>query len=615
MNCQQTPYPQDCLHTLFEQQVDRDPEAIAIRFDGQELTYQQLDQQANRLAHALLQAGATTDVPIAIHLERSPELIVAVLAILKAGAPYLPIDRAYPTARKQLFLEISGAPLLITKTDDTQDLAGFQGTRLLLDQLAPLEGFVERPTVSAKPDDLAYVIYTSGSTGVPKGVAMHHSPLVNLIHWQNTQSEPALTTLQYTSISFDPSFMEIFATFLTGGVLVLIRDDQRRDSAFLLRYLEEEKIERLFLPFIALSELAEAAQRQGLYPSSLREVITAGEQLLITPAVANFFQNLPSALLSNQYGPTETHVATAVIYTGAPQDWEPVPSIGGPIANTQLYVVNEQFELLPLGEEGELYIGGDCLARGYLNRPELTAERFVPNPFGEGRLYKTGDLVKWRADGALDFLGRLDHQVKIRGHRVELGEIEVALQRHPKIQQSVVVARGTSSADKRLIAYSIAPEPPSAGELRSFLADSFPSYMIPAAFVFVESFPLTGSGKVDRKALPDLELSPAAPTPSQHEGALGQVLSLWQELIGTAEALSPDDAFLDVGGHSLLLPKLRDGLEKRFGVELSVVELFEYPTAKALAQRVSQPPPSSQKSGILERAQRQREAASRFRRH
>ena len=332
----------------------------------------------------------------------------------------------------------------------------------------------------------------------PKGVSMPHDSLSNLLEWQskNFKILHGAKTLQFTTLSFDVSFQEIFSTLSTGGTLVVISEDLRKDPSNLLHMLREASIERLFAPFIILQLLAEVAIDQGPIPLSLQEIITAGEQLQITPQIATLLSELRNCTLYNQYGPTESHVVTAFTLKGSPKDWPLLPPIGRPISNSQIYLLDNHLQLLPTGVPGELYIGGAGLARCYLNRPELSAEKFIPNPFGRqpgGILYKTGDLARYLPDGNIEFLGRADQQVKIRGFRIELGEIEVALGQHPGVQQTVVLAREDTPGDKRLVTYVI-PEHQqtlTAGELRSFLKEKLPDYMVPSVFIFMDALPLT----------------------------------------------------------------------------------------------------------------------------
>ena len=368
----------------------------------------------------------------------------------------------------------------------------------------------ENPIDQTLPENLAYVIYTSGSTGQPKGVKLNHRPLVNLLHWQLGQSilGKGAKTVQFTPISFDVSFQEIFSTWYAGGTLVSIADDTRKDAVEMLNFLSEQKIERLFLPFIALQHLAEIAEDRGIATASLREVVTAGEQLQITRSISNWFSQLPNCTLYNHYGPSESHVVTSFTLTGAPKTWSLLPPIGQPIANTQIYLLNAHLQLVPVGVAGELCIAVEDAARCYLARPELTDKKFVPNPFvGEAsplenrqagsRLYRTGDLAKYLPDGNIEYLGRMDGQVKVRGFRIELGEVEAALSQHPAVRDVVAVVREDTPGDRRLVAYVVLnlPHDNVTADLRGFLKQKLPEYMLPTSFVLLEKLPTTPSGK------------------------------------------------------------------------------------------------------------------------
>ncbi len=402
------------VHDLVQAQAARTPDAPAvIGLDGDEVTYRDLVQRANRLAGHLRRLGVGPEERVALSLERSPEALVAVLAVLKAGGAYVPIDPSYPEERRRFMREDSGAAVLL----DGELLRALEAAGDI-----PLP-----PRMEVDPDNPAYVLYTSGSTGWPKGVTMPHGALANLISWHVAHLPGQRRTLQLASLSFDVSFQEIFATWAAGGALVLVSEDERRDPAALLALLRKRAVERLFLPFVALQQLAEAAGEEERLSTSLREVITAGEQLRITPAVAALFRRLPGAHLYNHYGPTEAHVVTAYPLQGDPADWPPLPPIGRAIPGTRVLVQDPAGGPAPPGVAGELFLGGVCLARGYLGRPDLTAERFVPDPFagfrGEpgARLYRTGDRARRRTDGVLEYLGRLDKQVKVRGYRIEPG--------------------------------------------------------------------------------------------------------------------------------------------------------------------------------------------------
>jgi amino acid adenylation domain-containing protein len=509
-------YPAErCVHQLFEAQADRTPAAVAVVFEGGELTYRELDERANRLAGHLAGMGVGPDARVGLCLERGPEMMVAVLGILKAGAAYVPLDPAYPAERLAYMLENSAAPVVLTQRSLAELLPAGEARVVRVDADADeiARESAERPRVPVASDHLAYVVYTSGSTGRPKGVAMPHRPLVNLIAWNegDWRAPGAAVTLQFATISFDASFHEIFSCWMAGGRVVLIAEELRYDPAGLLEVMERAGVERLFMPTVALQHLAEAADAGGVVPSRLREIQTAGEQVRVTEPMRRWLGAL-GAPLYNHYGPSETHVVTALALEGDPAGWPLLPSIGRPIANTQCYVLDARLQPVPVGTPGELYLGGDSLARGYLGRPALTAERFVPDPFAAtpgARVYRTGDRVRWLADGEIEFLGRTDEQVKIRGFRIEPGEIEAVLEAQPQVREAVVVAREDAPGDRRLVAYVVAEEAVSPAELRAHLKGRLPEYMVPSAVVRLDSLPLTPSGKVARRALPAPEYAAA----------------------------------------------------------------------------------------------------------
>lgn len=450
---------------------------------------------------------------------------------------------------------------------------------------------------------------------------MVHRALVNLLSWHARTLPMAAgeRTLQFTSLSFDVSFQEIFSTWCEGGTLVLVSEEVRRDPRALWRYLREQQISRLFLPFVALQQLAEAASGSAETPTSLREVITAGEQLRITPAILALFKRLPETRLHNHYGPTETHVVTAYTLPDARSVWPLLPPIGRPIANTQAYLLDEQLQPVSVGASGELYLGGDCLARGYLDRPELTSQRFMRAPFSNcagARLYRTGDLAHYQPDGNLEFLGRADDQVKIRGFRVELGEVEAVLSAHPAVRESVVHAHG-GEGEKRLVAY-VVPQPgqhPVGATLRDFLRARLADYMVPTDFVLLEKLPLTPSGKVNRRGLPEPDFSRAdsgagyvAPK-SQLERTIAEV---WQAVLGLPQVGSADN-FFDLGGSSLKIVEVQRRLEAALGQELAVTTLFQFPTVAALAGHLNARAAGgvATRSNVQDRAARQRRAMAR----
>ncbi|MPW11807.1 amino acid adenylation domain-containing protein, partial [Paraburkholderia sp. CNPSo 3155] len=511
-------YPSErCIHELFEAQVQKAPEAVAVVHENERLSYGELNARANRLAHHLIALGVRPDQPVAICVERSPAMVVGLLAILKAGGAYLPLDPAYPSARLRQMLEDAAPQLLLCDAAGRTALGAETVADVSvvdLDSATPVWG--ERPPSDPEPRTLglmsrhlAYVIYTSGSTGAPKGVEMSHGALVNSLAGVGTSKR---CTLQFATLNFDVSCQEMFICWKDGGLLVLVREETRRHFSDLLEFMEREAIERLFLPFVALNQFAEVWGAQQVKLPSLREIYTAGEQLQSTPLLRTFFEAHPKARLINQYGSTEISVIAEHHLAADPSCWPQVPPVGRPIANTRVYLLDGHGAPVPFGAVGELYIGGAGVARGYLNRPELTAERFIASPFVEGdRLYRTGDLARYLPDGNLEFLGRNDDQVKIRGFRIEPGEIAARLGEHAFVREAVVVARQNRAGDRHLIAYVVcAPEaqsdgldgPELANTLRAHLSARLPDYMVPSAFMRLAELPLTVNGKLDRKALP-----------------------------------------------------------------------------------------------------------------
>jgi amino acid adenylation domain-containing protein len=627
-------YPDDkCVHQLFEAQVDRSPDAIAAVFphnSRQQLTYRELNSRSNQLAHYLQQLGVGPDVLVAICMERSLEIAIAVLGILKTGAAYVPIDPAYPKERLTFMLADTKTPVILTQSHLVSGLPQHQARTVCLDtnwqEIANYS--TENPASTVSPDNLTYTIYTSGSTGKPKGVLLPHRALVNLIAWQlqNSPLEDAAKTLQFASLSFDVSFQEMFCTWCAGGTLVFITEEMRRDAQSLLQLIDTEKIQRLFLPFIALQHLAEAADSYQLVPKSLREVVTAGEQLQVNRYIANFFQQLENCTLHNQYGPSESHVVTAYTLSGPPTDWPALPPIGRPIANTEIYLLHMNGEPVPLGVAAELYIGGICLARGYLNRPDLTAEKFIPNPFKynevsaiedeEERLYKTGDLARYLPDGNIEYIGRIDGQVKIRGFRIELGEIETALAKHRAVKQAVVLVREDTPGDKRLVAYlAVNPEEQLAiADLRAYLQGQLPDYMVPAIFMTVEAMPKTPSGKIDRRALPapDSQRQEQSQSYAAPQSELEKVLAgIWSKLL-KLDRVGIHDNFFEIGGNSLMTLQIAVQVRTLLQKDLPIVKLFQHPTIAQLANYLNQGQTTSPSTNkFQDRADRQKAAFKR----
>jgi len=496
--------------------------------------------------------------------------------VLKSGAAYVPLDPALPRERLNFMIEDSECALLLTHP------------------LPRCDQFpASNPQSEIHPDNLAYVIYTSGSTGRPKGVAMTHRALNNLIRWQLVDFPEPIRTLQFASLNFDASFHELFATWCLGGTIVLITNDLRLDANAMLRFLKTQHVERVFLPFVYLQHLAGAYAEQPL-PLHLREVQTAGEQLQSTPQIAQLCDSL-QCRLSNHYGPSETHVVTAHVLSRSSNEWPTLPPIGRPIDNTNIYILDRNLQPVPVGVTGELYIGGANVCRGYLDRPELTAEKFIPDPFSETpgeRIYRSGDLARYLSNGDIEFLGRMDHQVKIRGYRIEIGEVETTLRAHPQILEAVVCARDDARGEKQLVAYCVieggGQVESEASEVRNYLRELLPDYMLPSSFVFLDRLPMTPTGKVDRRALPapkpgDLErnrvyVAPRTPTEET-------IAAIWASVLRLPK-VGVEDNFFEMGGHSLLTTQVISRIRQALAVEIPVRTLFERPTISALAESI-----------------------------
>ncbi|HEX3528265.1 MAG TPA: amino acid adenylation domain-containing protein, partial [Thermoanaerobaculia bacterium] len=586
-----TAYPDGLLHTLIEAQVARSPRAVALEFAGECLSYEALDRQANQLAHALLARGVQADQPVAVLAERSVEMVVALLAILKAGGAYMPLDPDYPRERLAFMLNDARPRVLLTQ-DRLMELVPEQAAQVfcLTPEGRELAGFPDHPpAVPLSPDNLSYVIYTSGSTGIPKGAMVHHRGIVNRLLWM--QAAYGLTeedcVLQKTPFTFDVSVWEFFWPLLAGARLVVALPGGHRDSSYLARLIAERGVTTLhFVPSMLQVFLDEPRIADC---RSLRRVFCSGEALS-RELQDRFFFRLDTEL-HNLYGPTEASVDVSFWVCRPAADRWAVP-IGRPIANLRLYIVDSDTRPVPVGVAGELLIGGMGLGRGYLGRPGLTAERFIPAALGGTpgeRLYRTGDLARFLPDGNVEFLGRIDYQVKIRGLRVELGEVEVALERDPAVRQAVAVVAEFAPGDRRLIAYVVAAEggSPEAGELRRFVGESLPEYMVPTFIVPLQSLPLLSNGKVDRRALPlpaparaEVTSSPALPTPTE------EILAgFWEKILGV-ERVGREDDFFRLGGHSLLATQVISRIRDTFEVELPLRAIFEKPTIAALATEV-----------------------------
>jgi amino acid adenylation domain-containing protein len=594
LNRTQRDYPRDRLvHEFFEQQVEKTPDAPAVIYEGEQLTYRQLNERANQLAHYLRERGIGPDSIVGVCLLRCLDMEIALLAVLKAGGAYVPLDPDYPQDRLSLIVRETATPVVLTQSQHAEKLASCAAEVVCIDRERPrLETF---PTTNvgevAQLHNLAYVIFTSGSTGVPKGVMIEHGALLNRLSWMQEAFSLAREdrVLQKTPYTFDVSIWELFWPLMAGATLVFARPGGHKDPGYLIDMIARTRVTTLnFVP----SMLEVFLQHPNASSCrSLRRVVSCGEALS-RHLRQRFFERLPDVELHNLYGPTEATIDVSWWDCRQAAD-TPIVPIGRPIANTQLYILDPQMNPAPVGEAGELYIGGVQLARGYLNRPDLTAERFVSHPFdetGRMRLYKTGDLCRYLADGNIEFLGRLDHQVKIRGFRIELGEIESVLGAHAEVGQVVVMAREDTPGDKRLVAYVVARQGSTctAADLREYLSRRLPEYMIPSAFMFLDSLPLTASGKVDRKALPapqsgrrDSESGYVPPQTSVQE----TLCEVFAEVLGVEKA-GIHDNFFELGGHSLLATKAIYRIYDRLKVDLPIPSLFENPTVAQLARVV-----------------------------
>jgi amino acid adenylation domain-containing protein len=565
------------------------PDATAVVFERESLTYAELNERANRLANHLRRLGVGPDALVAVCMERSPEMIVALLAVIKADGAYVPLDASYPPERLGVMLGDARPLVLLTQKHLAETLPAHESKLVLVD--ADWDSIAnesaEAPVSQATGDNLGYVIYTSGSTGKPKGIAMRQAALANLVIWESRgATSPGPRTLQFASVSFDVSFQEIFTTLYWGGAVVLISYEDRLDSHALLRVITEQQVERTILPVVALQQLAETAEEAGVLPVSLRDVGTAGDRLQITKPITDWLGKL-GCTMRNQYGPSENHCMMELILDADVSSWPSLPSLGRPIYNARIYVLDRRLNPVPIGVTGELYIGGESISRGYLNKPDLTAEKYVPDLYGNepgARLYKSGDLVRFLPDGKLEFVGRNDFQVKLRGFRIELGEIEAVLSEHPAVQGVVAIVNEDVNGQKRLLAYAVTDGKVESGELRSFLKERLPDYMIPSAIILVDEFPLSSNGKINRQALPapdatrfDEETYVAPRTPIEEV-----VAGIYGDVIGV-ESVGSTDNFFDLGGHSLLATLVMSRIRQAFNVELPLRRIFEEPTVAGLA--------------------------------
>ena len=594
---------QQCIHQLFEEQVRTSPDATAVVYEESSLTYAELNRRANRLAHYLRGLGVKPDARVAICLERGLETVVALLGVLKAGGAYVPLDPAYPVERLRFMLEDCAPVTLLTQGHLQGLFTGLRDAVSLVD-LSDATAWSHQPdgnpdcaSVGLTPKNLAYVIYTSGSTGTPKGVMVEHRNVTRLFAateaWFHF-SESDVWTL-FHSYAFDFSVWEIWGALLYGGRLIVVPKSIVHSPEDFYKLVCQAGVTVLNQTPSAFRQLI-AVQEASKRDHQLRYVIFGGEALEVATLKPWYAQNEARHTdLINMYGITETTVhVTYRPLQRADSEEHPGSPIGCRILDLRIYILDEHRQPVPVGVAGEMYVGGAGVARGYLNRPELTAERFLADPFAAetgARMYKTGDLARWHADGTLEFLGRNDFQVKIRGFRIELGEIEAVLAEHPGVREAAVVARADVPGEKRLVAYYTAADPNKqsggAAEFRAFLSGKLPDYMVPAAYVRMERMPLTANGKLDRKALPMPEGNVYAVR--TYEAPHGEVetglVGIWADLLNVGR-IGRQDNFFELGGHSLLAMQVTARIRRIFEVELAVRSVFEAPTIASLALEV-----------------------------
>jgi amino acid adenylation domain-containing protein len=594
-------YPQGlCIHQLFESQVELTPDATAVVCGEEQLSYRDLNRRANQVAHCLNANGVKPGTLVGICIDRSLEMIIGLMGILKAEAAYVPLDPEYPKARLAYMLEDTQARFLLTQERLLNNLPEFTGKVICIDRDRNLfEGReeVNTPTTTT-PDNLAYVVFTSGSTGAPKGVLTSHRGVVNYLTYlaKTYHLNPTDRVLQVASLSFDASVRDIIGPLTAGAQVVVLNNSEAKEPTTFLGKIKAQRITCILsiVPSI-LRELLARARSDDLPYSSVRIILASGENLYLSDCRRAQDVFGKHVQVVNQYGPTECTMTSSYYPVVTSDSARDIALIGRPIPNSQFYILNRQLNPVPVTAPGELYIGGVGLAQGYLNRPELTAELFIPNPFSKElgtRLYKTGDLARYLPDGNMELLGRIDQQVKIRGIRVELGEIEAILSQHPFVQSAVVLARDAKPGDKRLVAYVVPSQErvPTINELRTFLLQNLPEYLVPSTFLMLNTLPLTPNGKVDRQALP----APERSRPKVKEAFVAPqtpveelIARIWAKVLGL-ERIGIHDDFFELGGHSLLAAQVVYQLNEAFLMQLPLRSLFDAPTVAGLARVIEQ---------------------------
>ena len=602
---------------LFETAAATFPDRVSVVCGETQWTYHELNQRANRLARRLRDYRVGPETMVGVCIERSPEMILAILAILKSGGAYVPFDSEYPRERLAFMLKDTSTPLVITQKSLASVIPADRSVPLILidaEQPEELLADSENPLFAATPASLAYVMYTSGSTGLPKGVLVENRSVVRLVFETDyCQFGPDEVFLQFAPISFDASTLEIWGALLHGAKLVIM-PAKFSSLEDLGRTIREHGVTTMWLT-AGLFHLFVDERLEDLRP--IRQLLAGGD-VLSASHVRKVLDRLPNTTLINGYGPTEgtTFTCCHVMKSGTAIP-DSVP-IGKPIAHTRVYILDDELRLVSEGQVGELCAAGLGVARGYLNAPELTAEKFIADPFLEsenGRLYRTGDLARWYEDGTIEFLGRKDNQVKILGHRIEPGEIETVLNQHPGIQQSCVVVNSDGAGNKRLVAYYVAGlnGAGSTSEIRDYLAARLPAFMVPTAFMPLTSLPLNPNGKIDRAALPAPDSIPGRSISSQPQSDLEQTIAgLWKKIL-RVESVGLDENFFDLGGDSLLLVAVHSQLQKILVTEFPVTDLFEQTTIRALAGHLAKVHPEKESfSAVEEQAQKQKAAIARL---
>ncbi len=591
-NKSEADYPRGkTIHALFEEHARRAPGATAVALGQRSLTYGEMNERANKLARHLRKHGVGVGTPVAVCMDRTIEMVVALVATLKSGGAYVPMDPSYPLERLAFMLEDTNAPVLLTEERIVGGLPGHAAHTIRLDADWGIVAGEEGNDLEggAGAEDMAYIIYTSGSTGKPKGVCCRHRSVLNVLtdFARRAPISAGDRCGLWASMSFDASALEIFSALIAGGALYIASDAIRFDSGTYFNWLSENRISSAFLPPLMVGDLLEWVVKN---PAKLvlKRLVT-GLEPINEKLLASIMEGVQGLAIIDGYGPTETTICSTLHNVHPETAHDRSVPIGRPVQNSKIYILDPYQRPVPIGVPGEIYIGGEGLAIGYLNRPDLTAERFVPDPFGGSpgeRLYRTGDTARYMSDGTIDFIGRVDYQVKVRGFRVEPGEVEFVLRQHPSVKNAVVLAKEDRTGVKRLVAY-VVPAEAGAGapELRAFLKDKLPDYMVPAAFVTMEELPLTPNGKLDRAALPEPEITRAdigsrfvAPRNEvEHQLAL-----IWERVIGI-KPIGVTDSFFDLGGHSLLAVRLFSETTRAFGTDLPLAAIFQHPTIEQIA--------------------------------